>query len=167
MREIKAPNPYYRAPHEPSLFLAGSIEMGNAEGWQRKIVAALASENVAILNPRRDDWDSTWVQSIDNPQFRQQVEWELTMLERADVILLYLLPETQSPISLLELGLFARSGKLWVCCAEGFYRRGNVEVTCRGYGVPFFSSIDDVVDSLLPLLWVHKEIDAWPQALTR
>ncbi|MEM2159444.1 MAG: nucleoside 2-deoxyribosyltransferase domain-containing protein [Candidatus Nitrosotenuis sp.] len=42
-----------------------------------------------------------------NLEFRAQVEWELAGLERADLILMYLQLDTLSPISPLELGLFA------------------------------------------------------------
>ena len=44
-------------------------------------------------------------------------------------------PGTQSPISLLEMGLHARSGKLIVLAPEGFWRKGNVDITARAYGV--------------------------------
>ena len=49
-------------------------------------------------------------QEADEPEFRRQVEWELGALESADVIVMYFAPGTQSPISLLEMGLHARGG---------------------------------------------------------
>ena len=49
---------------------------------------------------------------------------------------MYLDPATKSPVSLLELGLHARSGKLIVCCPEGFWRKGNVDIVCQHHGVP-------------------------------
>ncbi len=55
------------------IFLAGSIEMGKAIDWQSEVVNALADTDLTLLNPRRADWDSSWVQSIDNAQFREQV----------------------------------------------------------------------------------------------
>jgi hypothetical protein len=76
------------------------------------------------------------------------VEWELDMLDAADIVVMYLAAGTKSPISLLELGLYARSGKLKVCCPEGFWRRGNVEVVCRRYRVPLFATLDDLIDDL-------------------
>lgn len=45
------------------------------------------------------------VQEASNPQFRQQVEWELNALSVADLIVFYFDPATRSPITLLELGL--------------------------------------------------------------
>ena len=142
MIETKAPAPYKRVSGHPSIFLAGSIEMGLAEDWQSCVKNLLKDYEVHLLNPRRDDWDSSWVQSIHNKQFREQVEWELGCLAFADAILLYLAPGTKSPISLLELGLYATSGKLFVCCSPDFWRRGNVEIVCERFKIPLFESLD-------------------------
>ena len=60
---------------KPSIFLAGSIEMGKAIDWQTKIQDIMKDENVTIFNPRRDDWDSSWEQKMENEKFREQVEW--------------------------------------------------------------------------------------------
>jgi len=152
MREVKAPSP-------PGLhrrvFLAGSIEMGKAEQWQERIVAALSEAgagdgdgDLVILNPRRDDWDDSWEQRADDPRFSEQVSWELDMLDAADVVVMYFAPGTKSPVSLLEFGLCARSGKLKVCCPEGFWRRGNVEMVCRRLRIPLFETLDDLIADL-------------------
>lgn len=144
-RTLKPPTPLDLAPGERTVFLAGSIEMGQAGPWQEAIERALADVPVAILNPRRDAWDSSWEQSIRNPDFRGQVEWELDGLERAEVVAMYFDPATKAPITLLELGLFARGGKLVVCCPAGYWRRGNVEVVCARYGVPLVEELTDLV----------------------
>ena len=129
----------------PTVFLAGSIEMGSAEDWQAAVSRSLQSDDLIILNPRRDDWDPTWAQRIDNPPFRAQVEWELAAQELATLIVMYFVPSAKSPISLLELGLFARSNKLVVCCPEGFWRKGNVDIVCDRYGVPMVADLEDLV----------------------
>lgn len=130
------------------LFLAGSIDMGKAIDWQKQIETALSGLVIDIYNPRRDDWDSSWKQAISHPGFREQVEWELAHLERADMIVFYFDPKGASPVSMLELGLHARSGKVIVCCPEGFWRRGNIEITCLKYGVPFFSSLEQAIEHI-------------------
>lgn len=135
-----------------SVFLAGSIELGAAGPWQTAVETALAAHDVALLNPRRDAWDASWVQDISNPQFREQVEWELDALERATHIAMHFEPATRSPITLLELGLFARSGRMIVSCPEGFWRRGNIQVVCARYGVPLVSSLDALIARLLTVL---------------
>jgi len=126
-----------------SIFLAGSIEMGVAKDWQKEIGEWLLDIGYNIFNPRRTDWDSSWIQTYENPQFNQQVKWEINALEKSDIILMYLDPNTKSPISLLELGLHAHSKKLFVICPDGFWRKGNVEVVCSVYDIPLFNSFDD------------------------
>ncbi len=144
---IKSPYPISGIEHKFSVFLAGSIEMGAAENWQERIERELhGMENICILNPRRDDWDSSWKQEIEDPQFNEQVNWELNAMERADLIVFYFSPETKSPVSMLELGLFARSGKILVCCPEGFWRKGNVDIVCERYGVRQIKSIETIID---------------------
>lgn len=155
MQVVKPPTPislgglYHRTPQ---VFLAGSIEMGNAEEWQARLTHELSDLDVTILNPRRDAWDPSWEQSITNPKFREQVEWELTGLERCDIIALYLDPNTKSPITLMELGLHAKiefgRSKLRILCPEGFYRKGNIEVVAAFYDLATFNSWETWVKAL-------------------
>lgn len=147
-RVIKPPTPLLFDRCAPSVFLAGSIEMGTAEDWQAQVERALSDLDVVLLNPRRDEWDASWVQSIDNPQFREQVEWELAAQEQASIIAMYFAPATKAPITLLELGLSARNGKLVVCCPEGFWRKGNVEVVCARYGVSLVGALPELIGLL-------------------
>lgn len=143
---INAPQPYVL--NKFSVFLAGSIENGNAERWQDRVIGALKNEQIALINPRRWKWDDTWKQSIDNPMFKDQVEWELDGLEKADLIVMYFDPSTKSPISLLELGLFANSKKIVVCCPNGFWRKGNVDIVCKQYGIPQVNSIENLIKEI-------------------
>lgn len=147
MIEIQAPNSDEHIDHVlPRIFLAGSIEMGVAENWQTRVTKDLADYDVVLLNPRRDDWDSSWKQSIDDPQFNKQVTWELNGLESASFIIFYFDPSTKSPITLMELGLEAGShGHLVVCCPEGFWRKGNVEMVCDRYAIPLYDNYDAMI----------------------
>ena len=146
MRQVKAPG---HPGTEVRVFLAGSIEEGKAEQWQRRVVEVLADvDNLVIFNPRRDDWDGSGAERAASAQYREQVNWELDMLAAADIIIMYFAPGTRSPISLLELGLYANSGKLRVCCGTGFWRYGNVEVVCHRYGIPLFSDLDELLTSV-------------------
>ena len=131
-----------------SIFLAGSIgdndpATNTCDNWQESLAEWLLIKNYNVFNPRRTDWDSNWIQSYENPQFSQQVKWELNSLDKSDIIIMYLDPSTKSPISLLELGLHANSKKLYVICPVEFYRRGNVEMVCSLYDIPLFNLIDD------------------------
>lgn len=145
-RVLKAPET--GAVTGKSVFLAGSIDQGAAVDWQTEVTDALADLDVTIFNPRRDDWDDTWVQDISNDQFRGQVEWELSHMERCDVMCVYFDPKGQAPITLMELGLHARSGKVVVCCPEGYWRRGNVQVVCARYGIPMVNDLDALISAV-------------------
>jgi hypothetical protein len=133
---LKPPTPLPDQFDHPTVFLAGSIDMGQAEAWQAQVETALAACHLIVFNPRRDDWDASWEQQISNPQFREQVEWELSALERADLIAFYFAPTSLAPITLLELGLFAHSGRAVVCCPTGYWRKGNLDIVCARYAIP-------------------------------
>ena len=139
---IKSPNSIIHFNSKSSIFLAGSIEMGIAEDWQEELTKYF-EKDFNIFNPRRDDWDSSQEQSIHNLYFFEQVSWELNALDKAQIIIMYFDPNTKSPISLLELGLYATSKKLHVICPEGFWRKGNVDIVCEKYDIPLYSSIEN------------------------
>lgn len=129
------------------IFLAGSIEMGKAEEWQEEAIQIIEAfsrnpccknfnNNTVIYNPRRKDWDSSWEQKLENPQFYQQVNWELSALENSTHILFYFAPNTLSPISLLELGRFSITDKKIAVVANSEYlRKGNIDVFCEKYKI--------------------------------
>lgn len=147
MKIIKPPHPIHLNPlkNHTTIFLAGSIEMGAAVDWQTMLADEFLGANITFYNPRREEWDSSWTQEITNPQFYQQVNWELNALDAADIIIMFFDPNTKSPISLLELGLYASSGKLLVCCPEGFWRKGNVDIVCDRYSIPTFNSLEALI----------------------
>lgn len=133
MKILKPPQPL-RLNGKPGVFLAGSIDQGMAVDWQRDILncaVPLTTMDIVFLNPRRDDWDPTWDQNDSNPEFVRQVNWELNAMDKAEMVVMYFAPGTKSPITLLELGLYATSGKLIVCCPDGFWRKGNVDIVCK------------------------------------
>lgn len=156
MQVIKAPEDTSAVRGaKAAVFLAGSIEMGKAVDWQSEVADELKEfDGVVLLNPRRDSWDASWKQTIDNPKFYEQVKWEHDNLMIADIIFMYLHPDTKSPISLMELGLMAKAekGEIIVVCPEGFWRKGNVEFICKEYGLVLCNSLDDGIEELKKLI---------------
>lgn len=149
--------------NQVSIFLAGSIEMGIAKNWQAMIIDELGNlekqrndgVEFVVLNPRRPAWDSTWVQSIDNPQFVEQVNWELDGIEQCDVVFFHFEPDTMSPITLFELGkALEGDSKVVVSCPPGFWRKGNVDVACKRMSMPVHDSIDSAFEELVTHLYV-------------
>jgi hypothetical protein len=153
MNVIKPPQTIFIPEGNKSVFLAGSIGLpdsgGSASNWQDKITESFyVDEPITFLNPRRNNWDDNLTQDISDDVFRHQVQWELEGLEIADLIVLYLEPGTQSPISLLELGLFARSNKMIICCPDGFWRQGNVDIVAQRYYIKQVNNLDDLIKSI-------------------
>lgn len=148
MTHIHSPEPIPANDQRPKVFLAGTIDMGNSVDWQAALAHSLEAENVILLNPRRSDWNKDWKPVITDTNFKAQVEWELAALEQSDIIIMYFAPSSQSPVTLLEMGLHAKSGKLIVLCPDGYFRKGNVDVVCMRYGVEQVSTMDDLLSSL-------------------
>jgi len=144
--EIQAPNPVTIDQEYINVFLAGSIEMGKAKEWQKDFIAALSDKPIRFLNPRRDDWDSSWGQTMDDPNFVEQVNWELNSMEMAQIIVMVFDPNTLSPISMLELGLHAKDKKLMVVCPDGFWKKGNIDVTCEFYEINNFDTMEELIE---------------------
>ena len=146
---LKAPTRIRGIPPSPSVFLAGSIDMGSAVDWQTRVMKELEYFPGTIYNPRRDDWDSSWKQTDDDPQFRAQVDWELDFLRWSDHVFMFISAESKAPITLLEFGMVANTqpSKLHICVENGFYRRGNIEVVCRRQGILLHNNLDVAIDA--------------------
>jgi hypothetical protein len=142
-------DPTYR---KLSVFTAGSIEMGAAVQWQQLMADSLCDLPITVLNPRRGNWDPSDVPKADNAGFKGQVDWELEALGKASVICFFFDVRTPSPVSMLELGLWAASRKIVVCCDPRFWRSGNVELVCRRYGIPFVKTFGELVKGVRDML---------------
>lgn len=137
-----------------TVFLAGSIEQGRAEDWQTELSSAFSDQDVVFFNPRRDAWDASWKQDpTPGTKFEEQVSWELAHVEAADIVVFYFDPETKSPVTLLELGLCLGSGaRILVCCPKGYFRRGNVVITCKRHGIKVLEDLNALQSALEKLL---------------
>jgi hypothetical protein len=151
---VLTPPQRMNAGNQIVVFLAGSIEMGAAKEWQQQAIDLFDSmipeeqrSDYLILNPRRPDWDSSWKQEYEDPQFYQQVKWELKGLKEADYVLVYFDPATKSPISLLELGAFYN--KAVVVCPEGFWRKGNIDIFCEEFNVKQVPDLKSAVEQII------------------
>lgn len=125
------------------IFLAGTIDMGNSSDWQMELLDIFSRMDgrYILFNPRQENWDASRPGEMD-----YQVKWELDHLEEADMIIMYILGSSRSPISLLEMGLHARSGKMHVICEKDFYRYDNVRITCEYYDVPLYDDLDSFLE---------------------
>ena len=125
-----------------SIFLAGTIDNGSSNNWQKELVEELVMRgnlpSLTIYNPRRDDWPS----DASANEVKRQIYWEAAKLDECDYIFMFLEDSSKSPISLLELGLYAESKKLHVFFTDNFYRCHNVEITCKKHYIPYVKTND-------------------------
>lgn len=132
-------------PNTKSVFLAGTIDNGNSFNWQESIVNRCQDLDITFYNPRRKQWTDSPLPS----QLEYQIKWEQEHLDNADIIIMCLLDDSKSPVSLLELGLYAQSGRLIVFCNPEFYRYTNVKLTCQKYNIPLYKVNLDNMKSIL------------------
>ncbi|OAL42740.1 hypothetical protein IQ07DRAFT_593549 [Pyrenochaeta sp. DS3sAY3a] len=135
-----------------SIFTAGSIEMGKAVQWQLLMVKMLGHLPITVNNPRRGHWDPDVTPETKDEAFRRQVEWELGAIEQADVICFFFDVNTMSPVTMMELGLWAASDKVVVCCDPRFWRGGNVHIVCERYGIPLVENFEKLVSAIEKML---------------
>lgn len=127
-------------PGPKSVFLAGTIDNGDSSNWQEELIEKCKNLDVTFYNPRRKEWTL----NPTSEEMEYQIKWEQEHLDRADLIIMFLLDGSKSPISLLELGLYAQSKKIFVFCNPAFYRWENVRLTCDKYGIPLLrTNLDD------------------------
>lgn len=117
------------------VFLAGAIDMGNAVNWQLDVISRLSQfSSLVLVNPRRSNFTKD---TLD-----EQIYWELDALEQVDAVFMWFPKDAKAPISFLETGLYLASGKLMIGAEDGFYRRRNLEITCRRYQVPLHKTLE-------------------------
>jgi len=106
--------------NEVSLFLGGGIT--GCENWRDKIIHLLSTEPVTLLNPRRKNF------LIDDPSSTEElIRWEFIYLEKSSAVMFWFPSETLCPITLFELGTFARcSKKIFVGCHPEYKRRVDI-----------------------------------------
>ncbi|KOS22569.1 hypothetical protein ESCO_001972 [Escovopsis weberi] len=156
-RPPRPPPPAAEGTARPSIFLAGTTSPTEEPDWREKLTSDLAHLPITIFNPRRADWGASWREDMSDSRFREQVEWELEMQDRADVVVVFLHGVSAAPISLLELGLCVRSGRAVVCALDSYSKRGNVEAVCRRYGAVFVSSMQELRDAVMARLGAGEE----------
>ena len=159
MYHIKAPEKYRSKPR-PWVFLAGVIDMGNSRDWQQIAFDRIKGLRGTVLNPRRENWDSSWKQTSSNASFREQVIWELRALNDADFVFVNVDGDSKAPITLLELGYLAGLHKpVAISAHPDFWRRGNIEVLTEMHSqqMRLYASLDDALNVFTSWIKQYKD----------
>ena len=48
----------------------------------------------------------------------------------------------------MELGLCANQDNIIVCCPDGFWRKGNVQIVCTTYNIPLCNTYKELIELL-------------------
>jgi nucleoside 2-deoxyribosyltransferase-like protein len=127
-----------------SLCLAG----GNPGlSWRSYMIERLSCVPITVFDVYHSEYTGS------KPSFEDgSVLWELRRLQEAKVIALYVEHGwAASPVALMELGLYAQSGKLVVYCPSAFAESKGVEDimdVCALYDVLVVDSLDKLVDAV-------------------
>ncbi|CRK18976.1 hypothetical protein BN1723_012778, partial [Verticillium longisporum] len=136
-----------------SIFLAGTTHK-DAGDWRATLCKALQHHPVTIFNPLRLDWN--WSNDMSDSRFSEQVTWELDMQEAADLVVVLFHHSTAAPISLLEFGLAARSGKVIAACLESdskrYENKGNVQAVCARFQIQLLETQEDLHAAVVKFL---------------
>lgn len=161
---VRAPEVFINSKNKPSVFLAGSIDMGKAEDWQPKFEKELVDLDVVIYNPRRLDFDTNQEYSETNPYLSKQVKWELEHLLLADVVVIYFDPSGKAPISLFEMGLISKAvqegeKKGIILCPDGYWKKANVILNANFFNFEIAETFEDFISKTKIALGEDKTID--------
>ena len=138
-----------------SVFIGGTIDSGEAEDWQKKVIENLnipQLEHIIVFNPRINDWDYNIKETVNDDKFKKQVTWEQDGLEYSKYIFMNILDDSRSIISLSELGQYANSGKLMVVAGKNYFKRGNIEVLSKRFNFPLFDKLESGLNHLINTL---------------
>lgn len=134
-----------------TMFLAGTIDNGNSEDWQETAIKLLKRkkelpfcDQLHVYNPRRKNWNP----DASEEELVNQINWEMDKMRESDYILFNFLPDSKSPITMLELGYMSENTQCFVCCPKKFYRYTNIKVFCERIGIPVFDTLEELIDFL-------------------
>jgi len=142
---IESPNEIYSAKNinNVKLFLAGGIT--ECEDWQSYVCEELKDiEELTIYNPRRKS-------SVFNVE--EQISWEYSHLNNADIIFFWFSKETLNPITLYELGMWANSRNdiAILLGVDPEYKRKidvNIQTQLAKPGTIIYDNIPDMLEKL-------------------
>ena len=147
MRVVKCPDEFqFTDSDESVVFMAGGIT--RCPDWHRDVLerSKTNTKNIALLTPRRDDWDSYAGSSED------QIAWEHKHLKYADWVFFWFPKEGKCMITLFELGCALGEGRnIRVGVEPGYVRELDVreQIKHRLPNLPIYSTLDELYEPIL------------------
>lgn len=150
MIEIKCPEVYTPFQGDTKIFAGGGIT--GCPNWQNYLVNkihtfSVKSDSLRIFNPRRNDFNI-----LDTDETKKQILWEHNHLELSDAIIFWFPKDTLCPITLFELGKYAKSDKhLFVGCDPEYARRVDVieQLALIRPGIVVANNLDSIIHEIM------------------
>jgi hypothetical protein len=131
MKVINAPDHYEPGIYPDFVIFLGGSRIGN---WRLGVYQWLIGFDVTVLDPYGDN------------QRDEYGDWDLSALNRADLILINIVNQVNLSIPFWELGFSIKSSKLYVNCYVECPERNPIESLCREYKIPLFSTLPKLID---------------------
>lgn len=134
------------------VFLAGGVS--NCRQWQTEVISKLYNLDIALLNPRRKNFDVT-----DKDMETEQICWEHNAFKTAHLIVFYFCHETACPITLFELGKQVMVNKPIIIGMDENYSRKNdviIQTKLERPEVPIVTGLDRFIDKITDYLSAYK-----------
>jgi len=111
-----------------TVFLAGGIT--NCPNWQQEIIKLLEGNDIAVLNPRRENFP------IHDPKAsEEQITWEFHALNNSDIFSMWFTSGvSDQPICMYELGrhlALKKPEKIVIGVEEGYKRKQDVYIQTK------------------------------------
>jgi hypothetical protein len=141
------------------IYLSGSLDIsGNGISWQEKFVNGLtklttphpespeipdySAYKFLIMNPL---CPVSGEPSIENPQFVEKAQWELGMMEQADVIFCNFLKRSTMLSAIQGYLLWAQSGKVVCRCPIESMFYSQIKVISEAFKIPMVGDTGSVI----------------------
>ena len=78
-------------------------------------------------------------------------------MDDAELVFVYFASEGLSAVSMFEFGHCVAkvrngTGRMLVCCEDGYARRGNVQIVCARHGIKLLETMENVVEEIASIL---------------
>lgn len=133
------------------VFLAGGAS--NCRQWQTEVISKLYNLDIALLNPRRKNFDVT-----DKDMETEQIYWEHNAFKKAHLMVFYFCHETVCPITLFELGKQVMVNKPIIIGMDENYSRKNdviIQTKLERPEVPIVTGLDRFIDKITDYLYEY------------
>lgn len=136
-----------------SVFFAGITNKIDISDQYKILSTSLFDIPITIYHLYRTDCNRLQCKDINFALYQKQVEWEFNKQDKANIIIVYFHLTTQVPVNLLEFEISIRvSGKAILVCFERYWKKENMQIVYKKFGVEMVDSINRLREAIVKRL---------------